>query len=235
MTMAMRAVALIDHAEKSMLFIANSSAEEELISDKEQIPKTVKSQGRSPGMIHQCAEQRSVRWIVNVDFSVTKVSNEERVAKRTEASRFGETPRRVQVSLGNESLHEVAARVEDIDKTEPRPGDIIMGVGILLGVSDKYLPVELANSIRRKSRRQGRIRERESCLQNKILIVRLNFGGVKIRHVKKIMAIRGADSRAFINCATPSVVHRDNRVGWIERCVVTRDRTIFADENERAC
>src|SRR5205807_9632235 len=107
----------------------------------------------------------------------------------------------------NQPLHQITAGVKDIEETISRAGDIVMFIGVLHCIGDKYLPVELANPEWSESSRKSRIGEREAGgrLQRKILIVRFDRAGVKIGYVKKIVTVRHAQRCTFVNSARCSV------------------------------
>ena len=74
--MAMSAIAVVNYAKKAVRFPRNSSGEEELIADREQCPQTAEIERPAPVVIHHRAEEGPVHWIINVDLSVTEVSDE---------------------------------------------------------------------------------------------------------------------------------------------------------------
>src|SRR5262249_20166495 len=58
-----------------------------------------------------------------------------------------------------EAAHEVPARVEDIDEPVARPLDVVLPVGVLLGVGDVELAAQILDVERGEAGRDGRVGE----------------------------------------------------------------------------
>ena len=121
------------------------------------------------------------------------------------------------MALRNQASEEMAAGIEHVYKTVTRPGDIVFLLGILQCVGHEDVTVDVANTKRGVAGRKSRINKAGGIHLLKIFIVGFDSASVEVGHVKKIVTIGHAQSRAFVNrpfaALVGPVVHRNDRVG----------------------
>lgn len=108
-----------------------------------------------------------------VDPAVAEVADQQLPAELTEVGRcLGQAPRRVEGVPGGHAPQEGAVGPEGADEAEAVAGDLILGVGILLGVGHEDRAVDVLDPERRVTRgpgpvsaeaRSGRGRGRSGC------------------------------------------------------------------------
>jgi hypothetical protein len=121
----MELLILGDETKKPMFFIRYSSREVDSVTENQHIPQPIKLERRSVGSIDRSEKGAAIR-IVIIDCAVAKISDPEFVTFDK-----GKSPWRVEVAVGNQTPNKIATRIEDVDKTIPGPGDIIVLLGIL--------------------------------------------------------------------------------------------------------
>ena len=101
------------------------------------------------------AHKVSGRRIKRIDVAHAKVSNQNVIAERPEVlARFGDAPRRIQRSVRNEPLHEVAFEIEDVNDALSRSGDRRMFRGILHRIGHEDLVPDNLQIVGSVSRRE---------------------------------------------------------------------------------
>src|SRR5207244_10758614 len=106
------------------------------------------------------------------------------------------------MALRNQTVDEVAAGIEDVDKTVARPSDIVFFLCILECIGHEDLTVDIANAKGGVAGRKSRINKAGGVHLLKVFVVGLDSGNVEVRHVKKIETIGHAQSRDFVNPAS---------------------------------
>ena len=103
----------------------------------------------------------------------------------------------------------------------------------LLGVSNEDLAIEIADPERSKIVWYARIDKTMGVHSVKIFIINIHPTIVEIGRVQKIMTVDDPKGEAFVN-RMPIAMHCFDRVRLIEPRIPACDRSIFADENEKA-
>src|SRR5207247_2284089 len=79
-----------------------------------------------------------------VDRAVAEIADEERVVEVAEPleGRPGHAPGRVELSAAGKALEQMPGGVEDVDESISRAGDVVLLVGVLLGVGHVEMTVD---------------------------------------------------------------------------------------------
>src|SRR6266545_358853 len=131
---------------------------------------------------------------VGVDLPVAEVAHEEVAAKPAEARRRErQPPRRVQLTTAGDAPEEGAARVEPVDEAQALPGDLVLCLGILLGVGQEDLSTDVLDSERREPVGDSRIDEGAWVgHQVEATVEHVNAGVVKVGGVDESRGTRVA-------------------------------------------
>src|SRR5437762_12001233 len=208
-----------------MFFVGDAGGEIQTAVRQDHSPQAVKGE-RNSERVPRCALENAVVRIVNVDFAVPEIANPKLAIHNFKS------PWRVQSSIRNEAAEQLAVGVEHINVTKSGASEVVIRVGwIDLRECDENLAVEIANPKRRVIGWNIWIGKRESALENKASVVGLDLVGMKIRHVKIILAVGDTVRRAFVNRVTRSVVDRPERLGVTEVRVPARNHSIFTHKN----
>src|SRR6266516_1203558 len=108
-----------------MFFVGDSGGEINSVAEDQHIPQTIKLKGSAIGPVDR-SQEGAGRGIIIVDYSIAKISDPELVALYQSKSPWG-----VEIAMRNEAPDEIAAGIEDVDKTITRPGYIVFFLGIL--------------------------------------------------------------------------------------------------------
>src|SRR6266436_3274310 len=222
-----------DQAEKSVLFVGDSSSEINSRAERKEIPQAINLEWRGIGFFNRLNESAGCQ-IVIVDSAVAKISDPQLALHQCES------PRCVEITIRNQTSQEVAAGIKYINKAVARTSHVILALRILQRVGNVNpalaTDTDIANAKWRVTGRQVRVDETVRINLLKILVVGLNAPGMEICHIQKIMAIGDAQCRALINGAftsqVRSIINRDNCMRTVQCRIPARDGTVFADEDE---
>jgi len=209
-----------------MLLVGNTGGEIHSAIHQQQAPQAVKLE-RDIENVFRSADKTAVAGIINIDAAIAEIADPELSISNLES------PRCVEISARDQAPKQLPMRVEDVDKTTARAGDIILSIGVLFRIRHHHVAVKIANSERRIPGGNIGITEWKSrCLDNKIFVVRLDVAGMEIGHIKKTVIVSDAHRRAFENRAGGASVARRESVGVVQIRIPARNHSVFADEDE---
>src|ERR1051326_6512811 len=99
-----------------MLFIGDAGGEIDAATERKQVPEAVELERRAVGG-DQRIQKGAGHRIVVIDFPIAEIADPKLAVHE------GKSPGRVEIPVRNDPSQEIAARVEDINETVPRPGD----------------------------------------------------------------------------------------------------------------
>src|SRR6266436_3091061 len=165
-----------DQAEKSVLFVGDSSSEINSRAERKEIPQAINLEWRGIGFFNRLNESAGCQ-IVIVDSAVAKISDPQLALHQCES------PRCVEITIRNQTSQEVAAGIKYINKAVARTSHVILPLRILQGVGNVNLAAQVANAERRVPRRESMIDKTARIHLAKILVIGLNAPSMKICHI----------------------------------------------------
>src|SRR5437868_4609890 len=208
-----------------MIFLAGGSA-----CGKAQSPEAVDGK-RSIERVLQLANKRAARKLESIDMSVAEISHKQITADAAEsAGSDGESPGRIQSTLGGKSRKPSTVGAEHIDKTVAKAFDIIVFVSILQGKRDIEIAIDIANAKRGIAERDGCISEGfhkvETC------VIDFNYAIVEIGGEKEVLAATCTGSESLIHGTRCGVVHHLNGIVKIDGGAPACNGSILGGEDK---
>src|SRR6266568_5382607 len=157
----------VDPPEESVRLVVESGREEERVSrpgvrtagTEDDGPKPVDHEGsvvRSAKLVEEFAGHR----VDHIDAAVPEVAHQQVAQEAPEGGGSDrDAPRRVEPAARGGPPDQVSVRVEDVDESVGRTGDVVMQRCILLGVSHVELTAQVRDAEWRKPALDVRIRE----------------------------------------------------------------------------
>src|SRR6266571_9346076 len=109
------------------------------IVTKAQCPQTI-NRNWSVRLVSELAEKLASIQIIRIDATIAEIADQQGITEPAKISgREGQTPGRVEPAVQNESLEQISAGIEDVDKPMGRTRDVVMMGCILQGKGDKEL------------------------------------------------------------------------------------------------
>ena len=167
-------------------------------------PQAVDGDRAMVGSLQQAARLPAVsREPVAGDPPVAEVPDEQVPAESAEhrpTRSPRETPGGVQLAARRDAGHERAVGTERADVAQPRAGDLVLGVGVLLGVGDVDHAVEVLDTERREPLRDPRIVERSrESRRVEVLVEDVDSRVVEVGGVQVVGAARAPDGQALVD------------------------------------
>src|SRR4029077_289395 len=100
-----------------------------------------------------CFDERTGRRVVVIDFSIAEIADPKLIFHD------GQSPRRVQIAMRNQTAEQITVGIKYIDKTVTRSGHVIAFIAALFRVGDENFSLEISDAEGRKSLRNTWIGE----------------------------------------------------------------------------
>src|SRR5215213_3364816 len=140
----------LDGAEQAMSLVVNAGAEQQggrVARDAvaEAQPPQALDLDRAAVLVPQSTPECAGHRVVRVDAAVAEVPHQQVTAEAAEPAgrRLRQPPRGVQLATADQAAQQVTAGAVDVDEAAARAGDLVLAVGVLLGVGDIQPPTEL--------------------------------------------------------------------------------------------
>src|SRR5262245_40505875 len=144
-----RLVCRLDRAEQAVLFVVDSGREQQgrrvagYAVAEAQRPQPI-DLDRVTVLVPEAPDEFATSWLVGIDTAVTEVADQQGAAEAAEpCRREHETPRSVKLAPLDQVANQVAARAVNVDETPAWAGDLVLAVGVLLGIGDVQQAAEL--------------------------------------------------------------------------------------------
>src|SRR2546425_3567755 len=195
-----------------MLLIVRASSEKEDVGwstieaaiAEPQCPETVNRDPLAIGTSELAVEVEAITLLlICIDTAITKVAHKQIIAESAEIPRGeGQPPGRVEFVARSDAPNEVALGIEDIDETVALARYIIALGGVLFGIGDIELTVQILDVEGGKPVGDVRVREGTGeAGRSKVLVEYIYGAVVEIGGVEKVAGGSAADGQPFVDCA----------------------------------
>ena len=195
-------------AEKTVLLLLNPGSEKEdvgrpsgLAIAERQRPETMNSDRLALG-VSELATEGVGAEIKSIDAAIAKVAHEQVLAESAEIPRGeGQPPGRVEFVARSDAPNEVALGIEDSDEAVALARYIIALGGVLFGIGDIELTVQILDVEGRKPVGDVRVREGTGeAGRSKVLVEHIDGASMEIGGVEKVARGSAADGQPFVDC-----------------------------------
>ena len=193
-----------------MLLIVGASSEKEDVGwptieaaiAEPQCPETVNRDPLAIGTSELAVEVEVITLLpICIDTAITKVAHKQIIAEAAEIRRGeDQPPGRVELTVRSHALEEVAVGIEDINEAVALACDVIVLVGILFGIGDIEVAVQVLDVEGGKSGGDTWVREGPGeAGRLKVLVEHVDGASMEISSVEKVVGANAADGQPFVD------------------------------------